>query len=272
MATLHSDKEIAQAFRTLGHTDRRIGTGRIAAWAGWATIALFTVAFFSSVVFLLSSEQRAESVRLKQSADLVAQAMESRLLGTTELLMKTSLRLMHIPNVRSQVASAELSATNFMQDRREVAEIVIATRDFTVLRSWNNPMSSGSERRDQGTTLKNPNTRKAITEALERDSSVLSIPYVLDPTNQLFADLAVPTALPRPNPHRARQPHAPRRAHRRSAQLSVVSVRPPPERQSLLPRPEGLGSHERHSGRSAALLQSPLGPEPCGDEPPRRIS
>lgn len=93
MATLHSDKEIAQAFRTLGHTDRRIGSGRIAAWAGWATIALFTVAFFSSVVFLLSSEQRAESVRLKQSADLVAQAMESRLLGTTELLMKTSLRL-----------------------------------------------------------------------------------------------------------------------------------------------------------------------------------
>lgn len=196
MATLHSDKEIAQAFRTLGHTDRRIGSGRIAAWAGWATIALFTVAFFSSVVFLLSSEQRAESVRLKQSADLVAQAMESRLLGTTELLMKTSLRLMHIPNVRSQVASAELSATNFMQDRREVAEIVIATRDFTVLRSWNNPMSSGAERRDSGTTLKNPNTRKAITEALERDSSVLSIPYVLDPTNQLFADLAVPTALP----------------------------------------------------------------------------
>lgn len=196
MATLHSDKEIAQAFRTLGHTDRRIGSGRIAAWAGWATIALFTVAFFSSVVFLLSSEQRAESVRLKQSADLVAQAMESRLLGTTELLMKTSLRLMHIPNVRSQVASAELSATNFMQDRREVAEIVIATGDFTVLRSWNNPMSSGAERRDSGTTLKNPNTRKAITEALERDSSVLSIPYVLDPTNQLFADLAVPTALP----------------------------------------------------------------------------
>ena len=102
MATLHSDKEIAQAFRTLGHTDRRIGTGRIAAWAGWATIALFTVAFFSSVVFLLTSEQRAESVRLKQSADLVAQSMESRLLGTTELLMKTSLRLMHIPNVRSE--------------------------------------------------------------------------------------------------------------------------------------------------------------------------
>ena len=146
MATLHSDKEIAQAFRTLGHTDRRIGTGRIAAWAGWATIALFTVAFFSSVVFLLSSEQRAESVRLKQSADLVAQAMESRLLGTTELLMKTSLRLMHIPNVRSQVASAELSATNFMQDRREVAEIVIATRDFTVLRSWNNPMSDDPQK------------------------------------------------------------------------------------------------------------------------------
>ena len=196
MATLHSDKEIAQAFRTLGHTDRRIGTGRIAAWAGWATIALFTVAFFSSVVFLLTSEQRAESVRLKQSADLVAQSMESRLLGTTELLMKTSLRLMHIPNVRSQVASAEFSAMNFMQDRREVAEIVIATRDFTVLRSWNNPMSSGAERRDAGTTLKNPQTRKAITEALERDASVLSIPYVLEPAHQLFADLAVPTALP----------------------------------------------------------------------------
>ena len=196
MATLHSDKEIAQVFRTLGHTDRRIGTGRIAAWAGWATIALFTVAFFSSVVFLLTSEQRAESVRLKQSADLVAQSMESRLLGTTELLMKTSLRLMHIPNVRSQVASAEFSAMNFMQDRREVAEIVIATRDFTVLRSWNNPMSSGAERRDAGTTLKNPQTRKAITEALERDASVLSIPYVLEPAHQLFADLAVPTALP----------------------------------------------------------------------------
>ena len=196
MATLHSDKEIAQAFRTLGHTDRRIGTGRIAAWAGWATIALFTVAFFSSVVFLLTSEQRAESVRLKQSADLVAQSMESRLWGTTELLMKTSLRLMHIPNVRSQVASAEFSAMNFMQDRREVAEIVIATRDFTVLRSWNNPMSSGAERRDAGTTLKNPQTRKAITEALERDASVLSIPYVLEPAHQLFADLAVPTALP----------------------------------------------------------------------------
>lgn len=196
MATLHSDKEIAQAFRTLGHTDRRIGTGRIAAWAGWATIALFTVAFFSSVVFLLTSEQRAESVRLKQSADLVAQSMESRLLGTTELLMKTSLRLMHIPNVRSQVASAEFSAMNFMQDRREVAEIVIATRDFTVLRSWNNPMSSGAGRRDAGTTLKNPQTRKAITEALERDASVLSIPYVLEPAHQLFADLAVPTALP----------------------------------------------------------------------------
>ena len=196
MTTLHSDKEIAQAFRTLGHTDRRIGTGRIAAWAGWATIALFTVAFFSSVVFLLTSEQRAESVRLKQSADLVAQSMESRLLGTTELLMKTSLRLMHIPNVRSQVASAEFSAMNFMQDRREVAEIVIATRDFTVLRSWNNPMSSGAERRDAGTTLKNPQTRKAITEALERDASVLSIPYVLEPAHQLFADLAVPTALP----------------------------------------------------------------------------
>ena len=196
MATLHSDKEIAQAFRTLGHTDRRIGTGRIAAWAGWATIALFTVAFFSSVVFLLTSEQRAESVRLKQSADLVAQSMESRLLGTTELLMKTSLRLMHIPNVRSQVASAEFSAMNFMQDRREVAEIVIATRDFTVLRSWNNPMSSGAGRREAGTTLKNPQTRKAITEALERDASVLSIPYVLEPAHQLFADLAVPTALP----------------------------------------------------------------------------
>lgn len=196
MATLHSDKEIAQAFRTLGHTDRRLGSGRIAAWAGWATIALFTVVFCTAVMFLLSSEQRAETVRLQQSTDLVAQSMESRLLGTTELLMKTSLRLMHIPNVRSQVVSAELSATNFMQDRREVAEIVIATPDFTVLRSWNNPTSSGAERREVGTTLKNPQTRKAITEALQRDASVLSVPYMLEPAHQLFADLTVPTALP----------------------------------------------------------------------------
>lgn len=196
MATLHSDTEIAQAFRTLGSKDRRLGTSRIAAWAGWATIALFTVAFFSAVILLLLSERRAEFVRLEQSTDLVAQSMESRLLGTTELLMKTSLRLMHIPNVRSQVASAELSATNFMQERREVAEIVIARPDFTILRSWNNPTSSGAERRNAGTVLQNPHTQKAIVEALQRDASILSVPYVLEPANQLFADLAVPTALP----------------------------------------------------------------------------
>ena len=102
-----TDEQVASTFKKLNASHDTSVNSRVGIYASWAALVLLAACFIVVTIFMLDADRRAESVRLQQSTDLIVQSVESRLLGTTELLQKTSMRLMHIPGAAPRATSAE---------------------------------------------------------------------------------------------------------------------------------------------------------------------
>lgn len=188
-----TDEQVASTFKKLNASHDTSVNSRVGIYASWAALVLLTACFIVVTIFMLDADRRAESVRLQQSTDLIVQSVESRLLGTTELLQKTSMRLMHIPGAAPRATSAELAAIAFMQDRREVLDMSLVTRGYRLLRHWASPSQSTFIPDDAPQRLDSEAVRTAVQSVIVRDAPVITPPYTISDNTQVFVDLFVPT-------------------------------------------------------------------------------
>ena len=188
-----TDEQVASTFRKLSVSHDSSGNSRVGIYASWAALVLLAACFFFVAVFMIDADRRAESVRLQQSTDLIVQSVESRLTGTTELLQKSSMRLIHIPGMSSRTVAAELTATAFMQDRREVVELALVDRDRNVLRHWASS-TQGAKTPESAEHRINASAESApIQSVFSREAPVVTAPYAVQDSRQIFFDLFVPT-------------------------------------------------------------------------------
>lgn len=188
-----TDEQVASTFKKLNASHDTSVNSRVGIYASWAALVLLAACFIVVTIFMLDADRRAESVRLQQSTDLIVQSVESRLLGTTELLQKTSMRLMHIPGAAPRATSAELAAIAFMQDRREVLDMSLVTRGYRLLRHWASPSQSTFIPDDAPQRLDSEAVRTAVQSVIVRDAPVITPPYTISDNTQVFVDLFVPT-------------------------------------------------------------------------------
>ncbi len=188
-----TDEQVASTFKKLNASHDTSVNSRVGIYASWAALVLLAACFIVVTIFMLDADRRAESVRLQQSTDLIVQSVESRLLGTTELLQKTSMRLMHIPGAAPRATSAELAAIAFMQDRREVLDLSLVTRGYRLLRHWASPSQSTFIPDDAPQRLDSEAVRTAVQSVIVRDAPVITPPYTISDNTQVFVDLFVPT-------------------------------------------------------------------------------
>lgn len=188
-----TDEQVASTFKKLNASHDTSVNSRVGIYASWAALVLLAACFIVVTIFMLDADRRAESVRLQQSTDLIVQSVESRLLGTTELLQKTSMRLMHIPGAAPRATSAELVAIAFMQDRREVLDMSLVTRGYQLLRHWASPSQSTFIPDDAPQRLDSEAVRTAVQSVIVRDAPVITPPYTISDNTQVFVDLFVPT-------------------------------------------------------------------------------
>ncbi len=188
-----TDEQVASTFKKLNASHDTSVNSRVGIYASWAALVLLAACFIVVTIFMLDADRRAESVRLQQSTDLIVQSVESRLLGTTELLQKTSMRLMHIPGAAPRATSAELAAIAFMQDRREVLDMSLVTRSYRLLRHWASPSQSTFIPDDAPQRLDSEAVRTAVQSVIVRDAPVITPPYTISDNTQVFVDLFVPT-------------------------------------------------------------------------------
>lgn len=188
-----TDEQVASTFKKLNASHDTSVNSRVGIYASWAALVLLAACFIVVTIFMLDADRRAESVRLQQSTDLIVQSVESRLLGTTELLQKTSMRLMHIPGAAPRATSAELAAIAFMQDRREVLDMSLVTRGYRLVRHWASPSQSTFIPDDAPQRLDSEAVRTAVQSVIVRDAPVITPPYTISDNTQVFVDLFVPT-------------------------------------------------------------------------------
>lgn len=196
------DNENEQVAQTLQHlnlgqkhnTDR--AASRVGIYASWIALLLMTTCFLSVVLYLIDADRKAEIVRLQQSTELLAQSIESRLLSTSELLQRTSLRLMQIPGTGQRLASSDMAAAGFLQDRREVVGLELVNRRFEVLGTWASTSHSEDVLDQAHSLVGSTELRRNIETAFFRDAPLVTRPYTLDPHNTVFVDIIVPTAIP----------------------------------------------------------------------------
>ena len=188
-----TDEQVASTFKKLNASHDTSVNSRVGIYASWAALVLLAACFIVVTIFMLDADRRAESVRLQQSTDLIVQSVESRLLGTTELLQKTSMRLMHIPGAAPRATSAELAAIAFMQDRREVLDMSLVTRGYRLLRHWASPSQSTFIPDAAPQRLDSEAVRTAVQSVIVRDAPVITPPYTISDNTQVFVDLFVPT-------------------------------------------------------------------------------
>ncbi len=188
-----TDEQVASTFKKLNASHDTSVNSRVGIYASWAALVLLAACFIVVTIFMLDADRRAESVRLQQSTDLIVQSVESRLLGTTELLQKTSMRLMHIPGAAPRATSAELAAIAFMQDRREVLDMSLVTRGYRLLRHWASPSQSPFIPDGAPQRLDSEAVRTAVQSVIVRDAPVITPPYTISDNTQVFVDLFVPT-------------------------------------------------------------------------------
>lgn len=184
---------VADAFQKLTTSDQIPKVTKYGLWASWAALVLLAACLIVVSFLVIDSERRAEEIRLQQSTDLVVQSLESRILGTAELLQKTSMRLMQVQNGRFPMASAELSATTLMEERREVTSIALVTKENEVIRSWTSSVSPTIERRQVGARLTDKELTAAVARVFITDTSEITPLYTLKDTQLVYADLIVPT-------------------------------------------------------------------------------
>lgn len=184
---------VADAFQKLTTSEQIPKVTKYGLWASWAALILLAACLIVVSFLVIDSERRAEEIRLQQSTDLVVQSLESRILGTAELLQKTSMHLMQVQNGRFPMASAELSATTLMEERREVTSIALVTRENEVIRSWTSSVSPTIDRRQVGARLSDKELTAAVARVFITDTSEITPLYTLKDTQLVYADLIVPT-------------------------------------------------------------------------------
>lgn len=186
-------QNVASAFKKLNTADQIPTFSQHLFWIGWAAL-IIVAAFIAGVGYIvIDADKRAEEIRLKQSTDLVVQTMEARILGTAEILQKTSVRLMHGPNLSLLSASATLSASTLMDDRREVLEIAIINKDGKVESSWASGTTPTVPIFQVGQMVRDNNMPKLIKQVCDKDSSAITDVYSRKETSRLYVNLLIPT-------------------------------------------------------------------------------
>ena len=194
----YDDPSIADTFQKLNSRDQAPNLTQRGLWASWAALVLFAACLLGVALIVIDADRRAEEIRLRQSADLIVTTLESRLLGTAEILQKTSMRLSLTGKLGQPLVSARLSAYTLMDERREVSEISLVSKDGTIVQSWTSNVPSAKRRLVPGEQAVGA-TKLAVADVLRNDSSVITRLYTLPETNLVFADLIVPT----PDPNQA---------------------------------------------------------------------
>lgn len=194
----YDDPSIADTFQKLNSRDQAPNLTQRGLWASWAALVLFAACLLGVALIVIDADRRAEEIRLRQSADLIVTTLESRLLGTAEILQKTSMRLSLTGKLGQPLVSARLSAYTLMDERREVSEISLVSKDGTIVQSWVSNVPSAKRRLVPGEQAVGA-TKLAVADVLRNDSSVITRLYALPETNLVFADLIVPT----PDPNQA---------------------------------------------------------------------
>ena len=193
MSTQRPDPLITDAFKNLNASDRLPAITQRALWASWA--ALFLVAAFLLGIswLVIGADREAETIRLKQSTDLVIQSLEARITGTAEILQKLSMRLMHSPEGNYSLASADLSASTLMADRREVIEIALVSREGDVIHGWRSVSLQTQAIFNSASDVRDVPTLRAIKEVLLEDRSASTTFYSSESSDRVFINLVVPT-------------------------------------------------------------------------------
>ncbi len=193
MTSDFSDPLLADAFRNLNASDPLPKLTQRAIWASWAS--LFLLAALLLVIFWLvvTSDREAESIRLQQSTDTIARALETRVTRTAEILQNLSMRLMHTPRGGYALASADLSAATIMANRRELIEIALATDSGDVLHAWRSKTSQAAPVFSTEIDVRDAPTLRAIRLVTERERSASTSFYSSADTNRVFINIVVPT-------------------------------------------------------------------------------
>ncbi|WP_295480260.1 ATP-binding protein [uncultured Sutterella sp.] len=195
MSTDLPDPLIADAFRNLNASVQLPALTERGLWASWAAL-LLVAAFLIGISWLvISTDREAESVRLKQSTDLVVQSLEARVTGTAEILQKLSMRLMHSPNGGYSAASAELSASTLMVDRKEVIEIALVDKKGEVLHSWRSATTQEAPVFSTPRNVQDAPTLRTLDFVMKNDRSGATPIYAAADTAHVFMNLIVPTPM-----------------------------------------------------------------------------
>ncbi|MDO5531317.1 ATP-binding protein [Sutterella sp.] len=203
------DPLIADAFRNLNSEDNLPVLTQHALWASWAALFLVAAFLLGLSWLVIDADREAEEIRLKQSTDLVAQSLEARVTGTAEILQKLSMRLMHSSDGGFSAASAELSASTLMTDRREVIEIALISKEGDVQHAWRSTTAQVANIFSPGANIQDAPTLRAIGLVLASDRST-STPFYSSPnSDHVFLNLVVP---------------APTRAHVLVARLDLTGL------------------------------------------------
>ncbi len=171
-------------------------SSRAGVYVSWSALLLMTVCFLFVALYLIDADRKAEIVRLQQSTELLSQSIESRLLATTELLQRTSLRLMQLPGSATRLASSEMAATGFLQDRREVMGLALINRRYDVIGSWSTSVRAEDVLPRMGEKIDNMSLRAKLDTVFFKDSPLVTPPYPGTHKAMVYVDIIVPTATP----------------------------------------------------------------------------
>lgn len=191
-----SGSRISDAFRRLNAAAPLPAVTEHGLWAAWAALLLVAAFIIGVSWVVLDADREAESIRLKQSADLVAQSMEARILGASEILQKLSMRLMPTPAENCASASLDLAASTLLADRREVIELALVTDSGEVLRSWTTVMSPAAPVFSEENGIEDPATLRLIRLAKSRDRTMSTPFYAIPRSPRVFINLVSPSAAP----------------------------------------------------------------------------
>ena len=176
-----SEHLISDAFRHLNAANKELPAKLPAfsehgLWAAWAAL-LLVAAFLTGVAWLvIDSDREAETIRLKQTTDLVAQSIEAQVLGVSEILQKMSLRLVRGQQGDFASASLDLAAQTLFIDRREVTELALVTEKGEVRRVWSSSTARAPSLFEGINQINDAHLLRAVRLAKRFDRS-LSTPF-----------------------------------------------------------------------------------------------
>lgn len=196
-----SEHLISDAFRHLNAANKELPAKLPAfsehgLWAAWAAL-LLVAAFLTGVAWLvIDSDREAETIRLKQTTDLVAQSIEAQVLGVSEILQKMSLRLVRGQQGDFASASLDLAAQTLFIDRREVTELALVTEKGEVRRVWSSSTARAPSLFEGINQINDAHLLRAVRLAKRFDRS-LSTPFYVGPYSQrIFVNIVTPSAIP----------------------------------------------------------------------------